>query len=382
MKLPWKKEEVKSGSSVMFALSQLGSARWGARSNEALMRDGYMRNAVVHRCVQLVAQAAASVPFHTEHAQTAALIERPMPEASRVDFLSNMYAHLMLSGNAYLEAVIPEGADGPKGLQVLRPDRMTAELNTRGWIDGWTYKVERKSRLIGRTEDGWLPVLHLKSFHPCNDVYGYSPLAAARQALDMHNAGADWAKALIDNSAKPSGALVYGADGARLTDEQFARLKSELETAHTGVENAGRPLLLEGGLDWKPMSLSPAEMDFLAARNGAAREIALTLGVPPQILGIPGDNTYSNYKEANAAFWRMTIIPLVSRMAVSLGRWLGECYGANVTLRCDLDMVPALAEERDLLWSRLEAATFVSDDEKRALAGFAPRETTASGQAS
>jgi HK97 family phage portal protein len=149
-------------------------------------------------------------------------------------------------------------------------------------------------------------------------------------------------------------------------------LKVELETAHAGSENAGRPLLLEGGLDWKPMSLSPAEMDFREARNAAAREISLALGVPPQLLGIPGDNTYANYKEANLAFWRMTIIPLVQRTAGALGIWLGDAFEEAVNIRCNLDAVPALSEEREQLWARLDAASFLSESEKRKMAGLPP----------
>jgi len=372
MKLPWIKEEAKSASSVMVALSQLGSARWGARSGEALMRDGYLRNAVAHRCVRMVAEAAASVPFLARHDEASALLARPMPEESRTDVFAKIYMHLQISGNAYLEALSLAPEEPPRGLQVLRPERMKAQLGDRGWVNGWSYRAGQKTRQIGRAETGWLPVLHMKLFHPGDDIYGFSPLAAARQALDLHNAGADWAKALIDNSAKPSGALVYGRDGARLTDEQFDRLKLELETAHAGAENAGRPLLLEGGLDWKPMSLSPAEMDFREARNGAAREIALALGVPPQLLGIPGDNTYSNYKEANLAFWRMTIIPLVQRTAAGLSVWLSEAYEEAVEIGCNLDAVPALSEEREALWTRLDAASFLTDAEKREMAGLPP----------
>lgn len=372
MKLPWKREEQKSVSSVMVALSQLGSARWGARSGEALMRDGYLRNAVAYRCVRMVAEAAASVPFVTGHEGASGLLARPLPDETCADIFAKLYAQLQISGNAYLEALQIDGDGPPRGLQVLRPERMKAELDGRGWINSWRYKVDHKERRIGRDSAGWLPVLHMKLFHPSDDIYGFSPLAAARQALDLHNAGADWAKALIDNSAKPSGALVYGRDGARLTDEQFDRLKNELETAHAGAENAGRPLLLEGGLDWKPMSLSPAEMDFREARNGAAREIALALGVPPQLLGIPGDNTYANYKEANLAFWRMTIIPLVQRTSGGLGLWLSEGFEETVEIGCNLDAVPALAEERETLWTRLEGASFLTDAEKRAMAGLVP----------
>ncbi len=83
-----------------------------------------------------------------------------------------------------------------------------------------------------------------------------------------------------------------------MTADQFARLKAELEASFQGTRNAGRPLLLEGGLDWKAMSLSPRDLDFMEAKHAAAREIALAIGVPPMLLGIPGDNTYSNYAEA------------------------------------------------------------------------------------
>jgi HK97 family phage portal protein len=76
-----------------------------------------------------------------------------------------------------------------------------------------------------------------------------------------------------------------------LSEAQFGRLKSELEVTYSGSRNAGRPLLLEFGLDWKAMSLSPKDMDFLQAKHAAAREIALAFGVPPMLLGIPGDNT-------------------------------------------------------------------------------------------
>jgi hypothetical protein len=233
------------------------------------------------------------------------------------------------------------------------------------------------------------PILHLKLFHPLNDHYGMSPIEAAATAIDIHNTAAGWNKALLDNSARPSGALVYAASNGQMTDDQFTRLKSELETNFQGARAAGRPLLLEGGLDWKPLSLSPKDMDFIEAKNAAAREIALAIGVPPMLLGIPGDNTYSNYQEAQRAFWRQTVLPLVNRTARALVNWLApgfetspalggrlraaESPSANVRLelRPDLDQIEALAPERDALWKRLEAASFLTTDEKRAAAGYA-----------
>jgi phage portal protein BeeE len=166
-----------------------------------------------------------------------------------------------------------------------------------GWPDGYEYSVNGQiARIAGEAVPGVARVLHSKLFHPANDHYGLSPIEAAATAVDIHNEASKWNKALLDNSARPSGALVYG-NGQTMTAAQFERLKSELEETYTGARNAGRPMLLEGGLDWKAMSLSPRDMDFIALKQMAAREIALALGVPPMLLGIPGDNTYSNYSE-------------------------------------------------------------------------------------
>jgi HK97 family phage portal protein len=110
-------------------------------------------------------------------------------------------------------------------------------------------------------------------------------------------------------------------------------------------------------------------MDFIAGKHAAAREIALAFGVPPQLLGIPGDNTYANYREANGAFWRHTVVPLAERLARALTGWLAARH-PGVRIACDLDGVPALSAERDALWARLEAATFLTPDERRRLAGL------------
>jgi HK97 family phage portal protein len=229
-----------------------------------------------------------------------------------------------------------------------------------------------------RQDNGGVPpILHVALFHPLDDHYGLAPLEAAASALDLHNSAAGWNKALLDNSARPSGALVYaGPDGQNLTEDQFERLKGELEEQFQGARNAGRPLLLDGGLDWKAMALTPKDMDFVEARNGAAREIALAFGVPPMLLGIPGDNTYANYQEANRALWRQTVLPLLNRVVQDLTHWLAPAFGADLRLEPDLDRVEALASERESLWRRVGDAAFLSDDEKRAAVGYgaAPRE--------
>jgi HK97 family phage portal protein len=353
----------------LVALAQMGDAKWGGRDAASLVRDGYLRNAIAYRCVRLVAEAAAAVPLITAHAGVAKLLRQPMPDCAGASFLEAVYAELQLTGNAFVEAVRFGGESAPAALFPLKASAMRPVLDGRGWVEAWAVRERRGERVLRRDETGWSPVLHLKLYNPVDDVMGLPPLGPARRALDLHNASADWAKALIDNSAKPSGALIYSGAG-RLSPDQFDRLKAEIEAAYAGPRNAGRPLLMEGGLEWRPMSLSPAEMDFQQSRAAAAREIALALGVPPMLLGLPGDNTYANYREANLAFWRMTVLPLAEKMAGALSLWFDEPFGGDIEVRCDLDRVPALSGERETLWARLETASFASREEKRRIAGL------------
>ncbi|MEX0644569.1 MAG: phage portal protein, partial [Parvularculaceae bacterium] len=327
--------------------------------------------------IRLVSEAAASAPLKvidggavaSEH-PLLALLAHPNPEQSGAELFEAFYGFLETAGNAYLEAGAIDGEI--RELYALRPDRMKARLGARGWPEAYEYTVGGRTALFKMTEAP-APILHLKLFHPTNDHYGLSPLEAAATAVDLHNAALAWNKALLDNAARPSGALVYtGPEGAEnLTVDQFERLKAELADVYSGPANAGRPLVLDGGLDWRAMSLSPADMDFIEAKNAAAREIALAFGVPPMLLGIPGDNTYSNYREANLAFWKQTVIPLVKKTAAALSNWLGAAFGAKIEL--DLGGIEALAADRDALWQRISRADFLTENEKRAALGFPPR---------
>ena len=357
----------------LLAWHALGRPAWPMRDPAAFAREGYARNAIAYRCVRLIAEAAASAPFKvTPHDHPLALLlARPNPEQTGVELMEAFYGHLQVSGNAYLEAAgIDEAA--PSELYALRPDRMSVVPGADGWPIGWEHRVGSAVRRFERDPvSGDAPILHLKLFNPTDDWYGLSPMEAAAYAIDIHNAGGAWNKALIDNAARPSGALVFtGAGGSdRLSEDQFRRLKLELEEMHVGAANAGRPMLLEGGLEWRPMSLSPSDMDFIEARFAAAREIALAFGVPPMLLGIPGDNTYANYRKANLAFWRQTALPLAMKAARAMEAWIGARWADDAIVRVDADQVPALAVEREALWASLSAADFLDEDEKRRIAG-------------
>ena len=368
-----------SRAGPLIALQGQGRAVWTSRDLSSLAREGFMKNAIVYRAVTMIAEAAASVPWLAYEGDAErpdhpllALLARPNSRQSGIAWLEALYGNLLVSGNAYAEQVSLDGQ--PAELHALRPDRMKVVPGQDGWPEAYEYSVAGRTVRFA-VEDGLSPILHLRLYHPLDDHYGFAPLEAAAIALDLHNAAGQWNKALLDNAARPSGALVYrGEGGANLSQDQFERLKRELEANYTGAVNAGRPLLLEGGLDWTSMALTPHDMDFIEAKNGAAREIALAVGVPPMLLGIPGDNTFANYAEANRVFWRQTILPLVGRTADALTSWLGPHFPGAVRLGYDADAVDALSSERAALWSRVNAADFLTRDEKRQAVGYGAAE--------
>lgn len=363
----WKKRENKTGSNALVALTDLTEAVWESANPGASLKAGFRQNPVSYRCIRMIAETASSVPVKSKHTGgLARLIETPRPGMTGQDVLEAVYGDLQVSGNAFME-LVPGASGGFSFLQRVPP----AAVEISG--EGYTIRTRTGRRKVAADATGWMPLLHFRVLDPGPSRLSMSPLQAASRAVDIHNAGGNWAKALIDNAARPSGALIYGKDGSHLSPDQFQRLKDQLEDAHSGAKNAGRPMLLEGGLDWKPMGLTPADMDFIQARRESAREIALAFGVPPMLLGIPGDNTYANYREANLAFWRLTILPLVMRTVRALEVWMSGA-GEAVSLQADLDAVPALGPEREALWRRLSAADFLSADEKRKIAGFAVQE--------
>ncbi|PQO22351.1 phage portal protein [Rhodobacteraceae bacterium WD3A24] len=360
-----------------------GSSRvaWSPRDSVSLTRAGFQGNPVGFRAARLIAEAAAALPLVLQDAERrfeahplGDLLARPNPAQGRAELLEALYAQILLSGNGYLEAVA--GGEGalPAELHVLRADRMRVVPGADGWPVAYEYAVGARKHRFDMT-GGAAPVCHIRTFHPQDDHYGLSPMQAAATALDVHNAASRWSKALLDNAARPSGAIVYrGADGqAAMSPEQYDRLVAEMESHHQGARNAGRPMLLEGGLDWKPMGFSPSDMEFHKTKEAAAREVALAFGVPPMLLGIPGDATYANYQEANRAFYRLTVLPLAAKVAASVGHWLAGFTGEALELRPDLDQVPALAAEREAQWRRVSEAEFLTEAEKRSLLGLPPR---------
>jgi len=327
---------------------------------DQLAQEGYMQNAVAYRCVNEIANAASRVKINlfrgTQEIDSHPLLDllnNPSPNYGQVEFFQAVYAYLLISGNSYVLQNGPETGE-PQELYPLRPDRIRIAPASKGnlptaynyMLGGKvveTYQVDRKT--------GQSKVKHIKLFNPLDDYYGLSPIMAASMDIDQHNLSNKHNVALLQNGARPSGAVVFkpkdetGGD-VQLTDSQRNQILNDLNQRFQGPNNAGRPMLLEGDFDWKSMGMSPKDMDFTSLKNFSARDIALVYGVPSQLVGVPDSQTYSNLAEARLALYTETVLPLMDRIQSDMNEWLTPQFGTDLKLHYDIDSIPAMAEQR------------------------------------
>lgn len=368
---PSEVKESRTGAAVVMTP---GQPVWSSRDYRAFADEAYRKNVVAYQAVNRIADAISSVRWTAWRGEQElsdhpilALLKRPNPGQDTSQYIAAKIGYLLLSGNGYEERVTVAGE--VRELYQLRPDRMRIIPGGNGFPIGYQY--EHAGRKVTWEVDSSTmdcDVHHIRMFNPLDDWYGLAPVEAAAYAIDQHNEAMAWMQGLLQNSAQPSGALVT-KEGQSLGDDQFRRLKADIDERYSGAKNAGRPMLLEGGLDWRQMGLSPVDVQIIEAKNSAARDVALAFGVPPQLLGIPGDNTYSNYQEARLAFWEDTVIPLCDWIANDWSQWLGK---GEIAIKPDWDQVPAIVEKRQRLWDMADKATDLTINERRKLKGFKP----------
>ena len=376
---------IKEAPKVYLQGAMLGHSR---RDNfKAYAKEGYQQNAIVYRCVNEIANGAASIPFKVfqgdvelERHPLISLLNRPNPAQAGVEYFQGLYSYLLLSGNSY--AIASAVNQVPTELHLLRPDRIEIEASDTSIPKAYKYKLNGTT--VARYEadpvNGQSEVKHFKMWNPLDDYLGLSPLMAAAVDLDQHNMIAHHNIGLLNNGARPSGAIVFKpkddmGNTMMLTDAQREQVQKDLEGRFTGQKNAGRPMLLEGDFDWKEMAMSPRDMDFLQNKHMAAKDIALCFGVPSQLIGIPDSQTYANVQEARLALYEETIIPLAKRVESDLNEWLAPSFGDEINIKYDVEQIPAMTERRRRIYENVVSAVregIISRNEARERLGLEP----------
>ena len=360
-------------------------------SYEDLATDGYSENAIVYRCVNEIANNASRVKINlfrgdqeVDNHPLLDLLYKPSPTMSQVEWFQSVYSYLLISGNNYMLSV---GGDNtpPTELYNLRPDRIKIRTGTRAMPVAYDYMLKGQvveSYNVDQATGG-SKVKHIKLFNPLDDYYGMSPIQASSVDIDQHNLANKHNVNLLQNGARPSGAVIFNPKDetgghVQLSDVQRNQLMNDVNQRFSGTGNAGKPMLLEGDFDWKEMGLSPKDMDFIQLKNMSAKDIALVYGVPSQLIGIPDSQTYSNFAEAKLALYNETIIPLLDRIQGDMNEWLVPMFNEQgLELRYDIDSIPAMAEQRKRVFESVTAGVrdgILTRNEAREQLGYEPME--------
>lgn len=342
--------------------------------------EQYFDNVIVHRCVSLIASSASHVPWLIyknqgskrvliPNHQASKLLKKPNAESSGADFFTEVISNLLLYGNGYLFLTASDGSSGsnmynlhPRAVEIIVKEDRAIAYRYRSSSFEKTYPIDSRSRMSR--------ILHFKNYHPSNNLYGLSSLVAATKSINLYSQTLSWNKALLKNAVKPSGALVFQDGNGYLNDEQFERLQRQFYDNFSGSANSGKPLVLEGGLKWQETNNAEKFEKFLELKDSSARDIAIAFNIPPQLLGINGDNTYSNMQEARLALWEENIVPLLDKISDGLSNWLSYWFEEELYVDFDRDAILALTERRENLWAKIASASFMTLNEKRSLVGL------------
>ncbi len=381
-----------SQARIVSQIMQVGQAQSTPANYESFARKGYSANVAVYTAINKIAVAGGGVTWKLFNSRNNTkptqildnplikLMERPNPMQGTSAFIQSVLGYYLISGNSYIEKNKPFEKQPPTELWADRPDRMRIIPGKIGYPQSFEFTGAGNTKKLFPVDQVTLKsdMLHWKTFNPLNDWYGLSPLQAALLSLDINNAGKAWNLSMLRNSATPTGVLQMIKSEANprgeLTDTQYARIKASFKDSYQNAKNAGEPIILEGGLNWTQMSLSPKEMDWLKSGEVSAHDIFMVYGVPGEIVGL-GTKTFNNYREAKLSFYEETVLPLLDSFRDDvLNKDIAPEFGENLWLDYDRDDIEALSLRREQKYTSLGSVNFLNQNEKREMVGKEPVE--------
>ena len=312
-----------SGSAYSFFL---GNSTAGKRVNERTS----MQMTAVYSCVRILSEAVAGLPLHfykytddggkekaAGHPLYFLLHDEPNPEMTSFVFRETLMTHLLLWGNAYAQ-IIRNGKGEVIGLYPLMPDRMGVERDSKGQLY-YEYTVSMEDAPTVKGSTVILPpseVLHIPGLG-FDGLVGYSPIAMAKNAIGMAIACEEYGAKFFANGAQPSGVLEHPG-----TIKDPTRVRESWQSTFGGSHNANKVAVLEEGMKYTPISISPEQAQFLETRKFQINEIARIFRVPPHMVGDLEKSSFSNIEQQSLEFVKYTLDPWVSRWEQSMARSL------------------------------------------------------------
>ena len=311
-----------SGYSFMFGRSAAG---------QSVNERSAMQMSAVYACVRILAESIASLPLHfyqyndaggkekaVNHPLYWLLHDEPNPEMSSFSFRETLMTHLLLWGNAYAQ-IIRNGRGEVIALYPLMPDRMTVDRDARGRIYYEYARSESDANTLGKKSSVILSpedVFHIPGLG-FDGLVGYSPIAMAKQAIGMGLACDEYGASFYQNGAQPGGVLEHPN-----VVKDPKRVRESWNAIYQGSKNAHRIAVLEEGMTYKPITISPEQAQFLETRKFQIDEIARIFRVPPHMIGDLEKSSFSNIEQQSLEFVKYTLAPWISRWEQAIQRSL------------------------------------------------------------
>jgi len=338
-----------------FRRSLAGPSRWWSVARldfeKHPLERPYTQHAWIYACVRSIASNIASVPFklYTGDTRNPQLIEegplysifnRPNPQWSRYHLWEATVVHLELTGNALWVLDRERPNQVPAEIWVIRKDFFEPifKKGSRELI-GWNFR--RSSNETIRLDP--CQVIHFKLFNPYNDFWGIGPIEAARLSAEQDYLAAQYNRAFFENSADPGGILTVEGE---LTPTQREQLRAQWESRYKGPKRAFRLAILEGGMDYKQLSVSHKDMLFIEQRKWTRDEVLAVFKVPKAEVSVYEDINYATARTADKNYWVKTLIPLMNLIEDTLRAQFFLPYDEERTWgEFDLSVVESLQED-------------------------------------
>lgn len=314
-----------------------GKPQWQLVDTQSYVEEGFNLNSLIYSAIMFKARAISSSPLRAftgdvdnpdaapkEHPLNQLLL-RPNEFQSGLEFMQQCIVYLNTAGNVYIFLDRPNKTAFPTAMYAMRSDRMRIVPQGRS-VKGYMYIPEGKSE-----RDGAIPmlpeyVMHIKLPNPADPLegmgYGLSPISPIARPTDVDNAVTRFLKHFFDSGTVGLGAI---STTAALSDVTIARLRGEWTELYGGADNWGKPMVLDQGMDWKPMSPPFKELGFVEIDERDESRILGPFGVPAVLIGarlglMRAIN--ANAKELHFMFWRDTFIPELMLFEAEFGHFL------------------------------------------------------------
>lgn len=353
--------------------TELGAPRDGGfGSYHAQVVAGYSDNPYVMRCVDLLGNAVASLDpiiYDTEGNEVSEqalerIFRRPNPVESWRQFAYERVADYNLNGNLFAVPLIT--VRGVEEVWGVSPDLVTVEQTSDIYhpVRMWHVANAGGAMLVDPSR-----MIHARKKLGLDGIMGISPLLAAGRSITQQTESRRWNLSLMRNGARPS---IVVMDPEPMTRQQFEDFSARLRAGHAGSDNAGSTMVLDRGRTMTSAGFSARDMDYSTGVTTSGREIAIAMGVPPELVGDSANKTYSNAQEANREFALHTVVPQAEAFFGALSARICPHYDGIGRIGYDESQIDGLQGDEATMIAVLEGCSFMTINEKRARIGLDP----------